>query len=243
REREEVEIAAVSFLNRQYILESTDIRATANDVEDVLAYYTSTDHWLIRRTGVANSRRKQQFTYWKEHVIRLSQTRAESPPQKAGQPNTVAEEPVEVPLHLEHAKSEAHKRVEIPVIPISNTTATRLPPDFLKSDDLRSAISHQTRASTAVGPEGKKLEWPDPPQGERIAGYYICPYCRTLCPEKFLQKHLWIRIIAHMSSVKTLIASTEIDKNGSTTKANTHACGTAKNTAKSLKPNQNTFIT
>jgi hypothetical protein len=192
QEREEVEIAAASFLHRQYLIEHTDIKATQDDAEDVLARYTSTDHWLIRRTGVANTRRKQQFIYWKEHVIRLSQARPKSPAQRAGQEANNIGEAANIPLHLNQANGEARKETEMPIMPISTTTATRLPPDLLKPDDLRSAISHQTRVSTVISPEGKKLEWPDPPHGDRIGGYYICPYCKTVCPEKYLQKDMWM---------------------------------------------------
>ncbi|PKK44064.1 hypothetical protein CI102_10752, partial [Trichoderma harzianum] len=74
----------------------------------------------------------------------------------------------------------------LPVIPISTTTATTLKPG-----DLRSAISYQTRVSTVISPGGKKLEWPDPPKVDIIGGYFICPYCKTLCPEKYLQKNVW----------------------------------------------------
>lgn len=192
QERKEVKIAAVSFLHRQYLIENTDIQATHDAAQEVLARYTSTDHWLIRRTGIANTRRKQQFIYWKEHVIRLSQARPDSPVQGAGQATTNIGETVEVPLHLEQTKSEALKQTEMPIMPISTMTATRLPPDLLQTDDLRSAISLQTRVSTVSSPEGRKLEWPDPPNGERVGGYYICPYCKTVCPEEYLQKDMWI---------------------------------------------------
>ncbi|PTB75556.1 hypothetical protein M440DRAFT_1299430, partial [Trichoderma longibrachiatum ATCC 18648] len=227
QERKEVKIAAVSFLHRQYLIENTDIQATHDAAQEVLARYTSTDHWLIRRTGIANTRRKQQFIYWKEHVIRLSQARPDSPVQGAGQATTNIGETVEVPLHLEQTKSEALKQTEMPIMPISTMTATRLPPDLLQTDDL--------------SPEGRKLEWPDPPNGERVGGYYICPYCKTVCPEEYLQKYIVYLIHDLQPHHFTYERCQDLNRNGSITKASTHAYGTVNNTLKSLRLSRNRY--
>ncbi|KAL7904697.1 hypothetical protein GGI35DRAFT_472193 [Trichoderma velutinum] len=158
QEREEVEIAAVCYLHRQYLVENTDRTITAHDADEIIAKYSTAEHWLLRRTGVANVRRKQQFIYWKEHVIRLNQMRAELPERKVVQINPGTERSAQHPLQL-NMKLESPEQVALPIIPISTTTATTLKPG-----DLRSAISHQTRVSTIISPGGTKLEWPDPPK-------------------------------------------------------------------------------
>lgn len=116
--------------------------------------------------------------------------RADSTVQKAGQIIN-AEEFTKSPLHL-NMKAATSELTKLPIEPNSTTTATKLKMDFLKPDDLRSAMSHQTRVSTVISPGGKKLEWPDPPKVDLIGGYFICPFCKTLCPEKYLQKSAWV---------------------------------------------------
>ncbi|KAK4083751.1 uncharacterized protein Triagg1_1413 [Trichoderma aggressivum f. europaeum] len=191
QEREEIEIAAVCYLHRQYLIENTDKTVTAHDFEEIFAKYSSAEHWLLRRTGIANARRKQQFIYWKEHVIRLNQMRSELPERKLIPINPGTNEPVQNQLQL-NLKLENTEQAALPIIPVSTTTATTLKPG-----DLRSVISHQTRVSTIISPGGKKLEWPDPPKVDVIGGYFICPYCQTLCPEKYLQKNVWIVHLIH----------------------------------------------
>ncbi|KAM6488312.1 hypothetical protein HDV62DRAFT_396877 [Trichoderma sp. SZMC 28011] len=158
QEREEVEIAAVCYLHRQYLMENTDKTVTAHDAAEIFAKYSSAGHWLLRRTGIANARRKQQFIYWKEHVVRLNQMRAELPERKIVQINPRTDGPIQNPLQP-NPKLENTEQAALPVIPISTTTAT-----MLKPGNLRSAISYQTRVSTVISPGGKKLEWPDPPK-------------------------------------------------------------------------------
>ncbi|OPB39164.1 hypothetical protein A0O28_0048700 [Trichoderma guizhouense] len=183
QEREEVETAAVCYLHRQYLIENTDKTVTPHEADEIFAKYSSAEHWLLRRTGFANVRRKQQFIYWKEHVVRLSQMRAELPERKIVQINPGTDGPVQ----KLNPKFENTEQAAVSVIPISTTIATTLKPG-----DLRSAISYQTRVSTVISPGGKKLEWPDPPKVDVIGGYFICPYCKTLCPGEYLQKNVWM---------------------------------------------------
>ncbi|KAL7930307.1 hypothetical protein V8C35DRAFT_313519 [Trichoderma chlorosporum] len=77
QEREAAEISNVCRLHRKYLAEITDEAATALGGDEMFAKYSSTEHWLLRRTGIANARRKQQFIYWKEHAERPSQMEAE----------------------------------------------------------------------------------------------------------------------------------------------------------------------
>ncbi|KAL6691666.1 hypothetical protein J3F84DRAFT_403336 [Trichoderma pleuroticola] len=158
QEREEVEIAAVCYLHRQYLIENTDKTVTAHDADEIFAKYSSAEYWLLRRTGIANARRKQQFIYWKEHVIRLNRMQAELPERKLIPVNPGIGGPAPNPLQP-NLKLENTEQAALPIIPVSTTTAT-----MLKPGDLRSVVSHQTRVSTIISPGGKKLEWPDPPE-------------------------------------------------------------------------------
>ncbi|KAH0528158.1 hypothetical protein TsFJ059_003056 [Trichoderma semiorbis] len=114
--------------------------------------------------------------------------RAELPERKIVQINPGTDGPIQ----KLNPKFENTEQAAVSVIPISTTTATTLKPG-----DLRSAISYQTRVSTTISPGGKKLEWPDPPKVDVIGGYFICPYCKTLCPGEYLQKNVWIVHLIH----------------------------------------------
>jgi hypothetical protein len=191
QEREEIEIAAVYYVHRQYLIRNTDKDATKDTVDEILENYSSTEHWLLRRTGIANTRRKQQFVYWREHVLRLNRMRAESPNRENEGIHSTEKEPAQ-------SSSLLDIKVTIPVnpkpaIPLpSTTTATKLKKDFLKPGDLKSVISHQTRVSTAISSGDGKLEWPEPQKVDIIGGYFICTYCKTLCPREYLRKTAWV---------------------------------------------------
>lgn len=71
------------------------------------------------------------------------------------------------------------------------TSATRLDETFMKLDDLKSVISHQSRVSTVMNLRGEKLEWPSPPAQTASDGFFTCPYCKIICPREYLAKEAW----------------------------------------------------
>ncbi|KAM5378602.1 hypothetical protein ACJZ2D_004401 [Fusarium nematophilum] len=70
------------------------------------------------------------------------------------------------------------------------TSATRLDETFVKLDDLRSVISHESRPSTVVNLKGEKLEWPPPPKQTLSTRFFVCPSCKVLCPHRYLSVRL-----------------------------------------------------
>lgn len=186
REREEVETSIVAYIQRQDIsrdLQNSDFDTFETSTDEILAEYSSPINWLIRRTGVANARRKQQFIYWKEHAIRLS--KAEENPQ---QPPLASDDTgQEVCQENQPALPVASKHV----VPSLATSATKLSAQQLKPDDLKSVISRQSRISTVISPQGKELIWPPPLTLDTSTEYFFCPYCKVLCPARYLSGDAW----------------------------------------------------
>ncbi|KAI0415037.1 hypothetical protein F5X98DRAFT_233060 [Xylaria grammica] len=190
--REEMEINIVSYILRQHMVEASNREEieTSHGVafEDIVSQYTSPNCWIVRRTGRANARRKQQLLYWKDHALRLS--RVKTKPVKSEGPIPVEQNILpnqhNTPSILDKAQA---------TVPSLATSASKLP--SLKPDDLRSVISHQSRVSTVISVQNDDLNWPLPPVIRGNDRYFECPYCRTLCPVKYLGKGAWETHIIH----------------------------------------------
>ncbi|KAK6824638.1 hypothetical protein PG987_012132 [Apiospora arundinis] len=157
KEREEIETLTVSYLHRQDLLrtlESQDGTSLISDLEELVSQYASAQNWVMKRTGIANARRKQQFVYWKEHAAKLSGS--QSQPHQTQQITPI---PDSQPIPYER-----------PHVPISGyagpslaTSATPLPANAIKPDDMKSVISHQSGFSVPIDAENE-LQWPAPPK-------------------------------------------------------------------------------
>lgn len=209
-EREEVTIAIVCHVQRQQLLEGLqngELKASGISHEEILEQYASPSNWLIRRTGIANTRRKQQFVYWKEHAERISRGPAGNTPQPGlderqnddapaadnKQTNqTQPEHGGHLPMHLDSGDGLARSLA---------TSATRLDETFVKLDDLKSVISYQSRVSTVMNLRGEKLEWPSPPVQPASSRFFTCPYCKIICPRKYLAKEAWWSVCCSLAPV------------------------------------------
>lgn len=200
QEREEVAIAIICHVQRQQLLEGLqhgELKTSGMSHEEVLEQYASPSNWLIRRTGIANARRKQQFVYCKEHAERISRGPARNAPpprfdERQQNDAPAADEKQPFPIQSEQG---GHMPMQ-PGLGDSlarslATSATRLDETFIKLDDLRSVISHQSRVSTVMNLRGEKLKWPPPPVQTASSGFFVCPYCKIICPRKYLAKEAW----------------------------------------------------
>ncbi|OTA62057.1 hypothetical protein K449DRAFT_465454 [Hypoxylon sp. EC38] len=185
KEREEAEIAVIAYAQRQQLIEITPREGTslAPGSEELINQYATTSHWLIRRTGIANARRRQQFIYWKGHALRLSQA-----PVQSKLAALLPEQPSREAYENQHIHGG---QATITALPSLATSATELPPDLLSPGDITSVISHQSRLSTVMDLKGEKLEWPAPPSQPTNGQYFTCPYCKILCPQRYLHKDAW----------------------------------------------------
>ncbi|KAH6850579.1 hypothetical protein B0I37DRAFT_117043 [Chaetomium sp. MPI-CAGE-AT-0009] len=221
KEREALETMVVSHIQSEGLAQSvarTVSQQTNHGQEDELLAseaelidkYASPSHFLIRRTGAANARRKQQFTYWKEHAARIGYNPATVQPVKdeKGKQRDVSEE--------DNTPSGAPRpQYEVDVIgwaaPSSMqdrslaTSATRVEADAFMPEDLKSTISHQSRITSVSSVptwQGQKLDWPPPPEHltneDPPSKYFTCPYCHVICPQQYLKnKNTWRSHLIH----------------------------------------------
>ncbi|KAI0435596.1 hypothetical protein F4803DRAFT_545018 [Xylaria telfairii] len=197
KEREQVETAIVACIQREVLLQGyIPDKEGFFDRKALLDQYASETYWLVRRTGIANARRKQQLIYWKGHAIRLSQLPDNRPPMRATR-GELEDQPVleSRPIDLQQINpptvSGNEEQSDPALGPSLATSATKLPPDFVVLDDLRSVISYHSCVSTVMDLQGRKLEWPPPPAQGMSSKHFMCPYCETLCPQRYLSRELW----------------------------------------------------
>lgn len=199
-EREEAAIAIICHVQREQLsegLQHGELKASGMSHDEILEQYASPSNWLVRRAGIANARRKQQFVYWREHAERISRGLAGNapPPRPDGEqhnnvPTADNQEPTQAqPEQGGHVPM--HPNLGVSLTRSLATSATRLDETFIKLDDLRSVISQQSRVSTAMNLRGEKLGWPSPPAQTSRNGFFICPYCKIICPRKYLAKEAW----------------------------------------------------
>ncbi|RSL91091.1 hypothetical protein CDV31_015543 [Fusarium ambrosium] len=81
KSQKEIEISRVFYVQKQQLLQgfaAGQLEELGISQDQLLQEYSSPDYWLIRRTGVANARRKQQFVYWRRHAKLLSRDMTEN---------------------------------------------------------------------------------------------------------------------------------------------------------------------
>ncbi|XXH04368.1 hypothetical protein Hte_010782 [Hypoxylon texense] len=187
-ERENFETTLVACTQQRQIIMGLD-PSEAYRSDELTNQYATTSYWLIQRAGIANARRKQQFIYWKEHSLKLGRDMPERKPatpvaQRLGAVNNVKTSITHDALAPNAATGQAAP-ASVQSVP---TSATNLKASAVKS----SVFSNQGRASTVMDLKGEKLEWPPPPTHiRRIGGYFTCPCCEVLCPERYLRKDAW----------------------------------------------------
>lgn len=141
--------------------------------------------------------------YWKEHadrIIRGPSSSAPPPRLEKRRENDIAaadkEQPLEqgghIPTWLDDGGNMTRSLA---------TSATRLDETFIKLDDLRSVISQQSRVSTVINLRGEHLNWPSPPVQITSSSFFTCPYCKIICPGKYLAKDAWRSVYCSHASV------------------------------------------
>lgn len=187
--RNEIETNIVSYIRGQQI--SQELQSEAIDVDQAVIDYAAPSNWLIRRAGAANARRKQQFVYWKRRsdaLTRVNETLTLETRSKIREKDAVRNETTSALLPSARARTES---VVHGGLLSRATSATYLDPNLAVSDDAESTISHQTRISSVLSPQGDKLEWPPPPKYPEAGAFFTCGYCRMLCPRRYLDPEAW----------------------------------------------------
>ncbi|KAL4800384.1 hypothetical protein BDV19DRAFT_69030 [Aspergillus venezuelensis] len=139
-------------------------------------------HYLVRRLAKANTRRRQQFKYWRKRKIKYERVI----------------NPDSGPLaHTDALTSDVPKLIDVQIghlalaAPSQPSSATRLNPAKVKLDDDLSVVT--TTSFVALSDErfGDHLAIPPPPSLRPDAKELECPYCYTICPKKTFLGTAW----------------------------------------------------
>lgn len=184
--QEHIDVSVVMYIQRQHLLECFEKdqpQVSGFNHEDLIIQYASANHWLIRRAGMANARRKQQLLYWKRHTKILANNKTEEAPVVARQ---IADNTA-LPLP-DTGTSRGSKPVPQKSIA---TSATKADLKGIGPEDMKSVISHNSRVSTVVSPHGEAIIWPPAPDNVAAGTHFPCPYCGYLCPQRYLKGDNW----------------------------------------------------
>ncbi|KAJ5908062.1 hypothetical protein N7495_000744 [Penicillium taxi] len=152
-------------------------------LEQLFACYRSTSadefetHFLVQRLAKGNTRRRQQFGYWKR---RRGQFETESKTEL---------EPCLVPRKSENIANP--NMLKVLIASSRPSTATHLDVSKVKLEDNTSIISSSTVVNMDVEGNGDYFYIPPPPKHLWDREEFECPYCFTLCPRKMLHQTNW----------------------------------------------------
>ena len=152
-----------------------------NDTTEIIL--TDDDKALATRIGTANSRRRQQFMHWQrrqDRSISALATLGEHEPRSTPKPA-----PHVQPRRVEHVEGTVANKQSIP------SSVTKIQPREIDFSDRKSVISNVTRTPSARGPSGEKVAWPLAPSGLPEDSHFTCPYCFTLCPNRYRSQSGW----------------------------------------------------
>lgn len=137
--------------------------------------------FLVRRLAKANTRRRQQFGYWKKRRAQF-ETMSKTEIIDKMAPDFIPGE------------SENSPNLNVPAVPIAPSrpsTATHLDVSKVNLNDNASMVSSSTVANMKDEGNGDWFFIPPPPKHLWDGEEFECPYCFTLCPRKMLHQTNW----------------------------------------------------
>ncbi|KAK2768772.1 hypothetical protein FQN54_000628 [Arachnomyces sp. PD_36] len=138
------------------------------------------NHYLVQRLARANTRRRQQFRYWRKRKVKYE--KYPKPVEGAlGNPQNLN-------IQMERDLRIVDGPRSAPSLP---STATALNPAQVKLEDDSSIISTTTFLIMADEKSGDHVSIPPPPAIDSDTKEFECPYCFTICPRKTITKKVW----------------------------------------------------
>ncbi|KAH8812882.1 hypothetical protein F5884DRAFT_668366, partial [Xylogone sp. PMI_703] len=177
----------------------TDGKDEANNVWEpirtVLSQYhndisNGTESFLVRRIARANVRRRQQFSYWKQHRDKLARH------TKSFTLN-IETRGKEAPTLVNFEKQGNELLIPGMAIAQSVTTATHLSTPQLVDQDNRSTVSISEYAPSVWKPGKEVVDFPQAPKRDLDEKFFECPYCFTLCSTETLAEKAWKAHLIH----------------------------------------------
>ncbi|OQU94173.1 hypothetical protein CLAIMM_00567 [Cladophialophora immunda] len=156
------------------------------------------DLCLIQRLARANSRRRQQFAYWRARHERSMRAallaEQEQEPQQALSQAEESRKPAQVQEAELEAIVDANRNLRPESIPSSVTRVRR---DQIDLSERKSVASDISRSPSVRGPAGEKAMWPSMPEGLPKRPYFECPFCFNLCPDRCQSGAGWKAHLIH----------------------------------------------
>ncbi|KAH0536893.1 hypothetical protein FGG08_006264 [Glutinoglossum americanum] len=149
-----------------------------------------TESFLVYRIAQANTRRRQQFAYWKKHRDKLTQHT-----KTVTQHLDVRKEVALAQFNLEIQANEVPISVMTPARSV--TTASRLNTLQPAAMDGQSNVSASEYAPSMWQPGEEVAGFPPVPKRPPSEKFFECPYCFTLCPRALLAEKAWKAHLIH----------------------------------------------
>ncbi|PKY00856.1 hypothetical protein P168DRAFT_285012 [Aspergillus campestris IBT 28561] len=159
-----------------------------NHIEELFRSYgrihtAGTHNYLIQRLARANTRRRQQFRYWKKRKTKYERFSKPEIVEKTSQ-------------HLSGDPSGLGQALHIPnAAPSQPSTVTYLNMSKIKDDDSENDDDASIRSTNlfvlkADEKNSDQAAIPPPPKNVDVKEFE-CPYCCTMCPRKLLANKAW----------------------------------------------------
>ena len=145
---------------------------------------SGTESFLVRRIARANTRRRQQFAYWKKHRDKLAH-------HAKNFKSHIDEDKSLAPVKVNAGHQGSQLKTPAMTIPQSVTTASRLNIPHTFDQDQRSTISVSEYAPSAWKPGKEIVDFPPAPKRDLEKRFFECPYCFTFCTADTLADKAW----------------------------------------------------
>jgi hypothetical protein len=144
-------------------------------------------HYLVQRLGRANTRRRQQFGYWRKRNVKWNEYSKSVEKTAANYSRTV---------HISHG-GELAVADGPQSAPSQPSTATWLDPARVKlEEDVASIATAKTFLIFEDEKGGDLVSIPPPPALDLDAKEFECPYCFMMCPRKTANKREWESVLS-----------------------------------------------
>ena len=152
------------------------------------------DCFLVQRLARANTRRRQQFAYWKMHRNKLLwHTHASILTQSVPTPreDSISQSQSQSQPILERTALNDPSALIPRRVPPSVTTATHLNVPRVEAAEQHSTYSVSEYAPSMWQPARDAVAFPPLPRDKIGDKFFECPYCMTFCPRSTLADKAW----------------------------------------------------
>jgi hypothetical protein len=139
-------------------------------------------HYLVRRLAKANTRRRQQFKYWRNRKVKYESVLIPSSAPLVHTDVLACDAPKPLEAQIGHLELTA---------PSQPSSATRLDLAKVRLDDDLSVITTTSFVALSDETDGDCVAIPPPPSLQPDVKELDCPYCYTMCPKKTFLGMAW----------------------------------------------------